>query len=151
MALDNQVSLSDLTDDSEKVEAELLPKIENYEQITLSQQKKYKEALTNIKQRTMFLLDSRKLAEAQKVISSIENISSMFSDPDVIERVKENTKTAMDMKFLAESYAKLIDSQQKLMRLDSVDGQGNAAKLSLAVQFKGANGTELNTVIHAEG
>lgn len=148
---DKEVSFATLTDEPERVEAELLPTVENYQEISLSQQKECKKALDNLKQRVMLTLDQKKLAEAQKLISSIENISDMFSDKDIISRVRENTSTALDLKLLAESYSKLIDSQQKLMRLDSLDGQGNAARLSLAVQFKGSNGTEVNTVIHAEG
>lgn len=147
---DKEVSLATLTDGPERVEAELLP-IAQYEEISLSQQEQYKKALSNLKQRVMLTLDQRKLEEAQKLLSGIETISDMFSDPEVMGKIKDNIRGPMDLKFLAESYAKLIDSQQKLMRLDSVDGQGNAARLSLAVQFKGSNGTEVNTIIHAEG
>lgn len=147
---DKEVSLATLTDGPEHVEAELLP-IAEYEEISLSQQNEYKKALSNLKQRVMLTLDQRKLEEAQKLLSGIETISDMFSDPEVMGKIKDNIRGPMDLKFLAESYAKLIDSQQKLMRLDSVDGQGNAARLSLAVQFKGSNGTEVNTIIHAEG
>lgn len=147
---ENEMSLATLTDGTEKVEAELLS-VSDYEEITLSQQKQYKQALGNLKQRVMLTLDQKKLVEAQKLISGIENISDMFSDVEIIEKVKENIKSAMDLKFLAESYAKLVDSQQKLMRIDSLDGEGSAAKLSLAVQFKGANGSEVKTFITAEG
>lgn len=146
---DKEVSLATLTDGAEKVEAELLP-VAEYEEITLSQQEQYKKALSNLKQRVMLTLDQRKLEEAQKLISGIENISDMFSDPAVMDKIKANIRGPMDLKFLAESYAKLIDAQQKLMRLDSVDGQGNAAKLSLAIQFQGMNGAKVQTIVQAE-
>lgn len=146
-----QVSIATLTNETEHVEATLMPMVEDYESITLSQQKKAKEALGNLKKRVMLSLDKRKLGEAQKLFAAAENISELFSDIEIMERVKENTKSAMDLKFLAESYAKIIDSQQKLMRLDSIDGQGNAAKLSLAIKFNGSDGSNVQTYIQAEG
>lgn len=144
---DKEVSLATLTDGPERVEAELLP-IAQYEEISLSQQKQYKKALASQKQKAMFLLDQRKLEEAQKIIAGIEHISDMFADTEVMDKIKANIRGPMDLKFLAESYAKLIDSQQKLMRLDSVDGQGNAAKINIGVRYEDESGTKVQTFIN---
>lgn len=144
---DKEVSLVTLTDGAERVEAELLP-VAQYQEITLSQQKEYKKTLSNLKQRVMLTLDQRKLEEAQKIIAGIEHISDMFADAEVMDKIKANIRGPMDLKFLAESYAKLIDSQQKLMRLDSVDGQGNAAKINIVARYEDESGTKVQTFIN---
>jgi hypothetical protein len=147
----NEMSLAKLNGDEELAEAEILTSVDEFEEMSLSVQKKNKEQLAALKNKVMYSLDKRKLQEAQKLLGGMENIGELFSDPEILSKVKENTKTAMDLKFLSEAYSKMLDSQQKLMRLDSVDGQGNAAKISLAVQFEGASGNKVQTVIHAEG
>lgn len=144
---ENEMSLATLTDESEHVEAELMP-IAQYEEISLVQQEQAKKSINNLKQRMMLVLDQKKLVEAQKIIGSIENLSDLMLDPEVLSRVKENTKSAMDLKFLAESYSKLIDAQQKLMRLDTADGNGTAAIINVGVEYSGkANGTKVQTYI----
>lgn len=149
--LDGQVSLASLQGEAEHMEAEIVSNPQDLQEMSLAVQKQNKEALSKLKSRVMISLDQRKLNQAQKLLTGMETIGDMFSDPDIIDKVKENTSTAMDMKFLAEAYAKMLDSQQKLMRLDSVDGSGTAAKLKLAVQFQGSTGNTVSTVIQAEG
>lgn len=147
---DKEITLAILNDE-ESAPAEIVSTPEDFEEMSLSVQKKNKEVLANIKNKVMLSLDQRKLNEAQKIISGMENIGDIFSDPEIMDKVKKNVKTTMDMKFLAEAYAKLLDSTQKLTRLDSIDGQGTAAKISLAVQFEGSFGQKVQTVIHTEG
>lgn len=147
---EDEMTLAKLNEE-DALPAEIVSTPEDFEEMSLSVQKKNKEVLANLKNRVMLSLDKRKLDEAQKIIGGMENIGDIFSDPEIMERVKANTKTTMDMKFLAEAYSKMLDSQQKLMRMDSIDGQGTAAKISLAVQFEGSSGQKVQTVIHAEG
>lgn len=142
-----EVSLATLEDQPEQVEAEIVTDPEQFEKLSLSVQKKNKEALANLKAKVMYTLDQRKLAEAQKIFKGLENIGEIFSDPEIMTAVKGNTSTAQDLKFLSEAYSKLVDSQQKLMRLDSVDGQGTAKKLSIGVRFEDDSGTKVDTVI----
>ncbi len=151
---DNEITLAKLSEHAENMPAPMMEQIESaedFEEMTLSTQKRNKEALANLKNRVMISLDKRKLGEAQKIIGGMENIGDIFSDEEIMAKVRKNIGTAMDMKFLSEAYAKLLDSQMKLMRLDSIDGQGTAAKISLAVQFEGSSGQKVQTVIHAEG
>ena len=113
----------------------------------MSVQKKNKEALANLKTKVMYTLDQRKLAEAEKIFTGLENIGEVFSDPEIMQVVKSNTTTAQDLKFLADAYSRMLDSQQRLMRLDSVDSQGTAKKLSIGVRFEDDSGTKVDTVI----
>lgn len=149
--LSSDVSLVTLNGDAEPVEAEIITDPEQFEEMSLSVQKKNKEALANMKTKVMYALDKRKLNEAQKIFSSLENIGDIFSDKEVMEKVKKNVSTAQDLKFLSDTYSKLIESSKNLMRLDSVDGQGNFAKLNLALQFEGMNGNKTSAVIQVEG
>lgn len=147
---DSDVTMETLEDQPESVEAELISNPEEIEEMSLTVQKRNKEALANLRNKVMFALDKRKLGEAQKILTGLENIGDMFSDPEIMEKVRKNTATAQDLKFLSEAYSRLVDSQQRLMRLDSVDGAGNAASLALAVQFEGFNGAKVSTVIQAK-
>lgn len=150
-SFDDEVSIATLNGDVEKVEAEILSDPEEMEKMSLSYQKKSKDALSNLRDRVMLTVDRRKLSEAQKIFDSLENIGDIFSDPDIIKAVRDNTKTAQDLKFLSEAYSRLLESQQKLIRLDSIGPSGNASELNLAIQFKGSNGNEVQAVINAKG
>lgn len=147
----NEITLADLSGEDEVMTAEIVSTPEDFQEMSLSVLNANKKALASIKTQVMLTLDQKKLAEAEKLISGIENIGEIFADKEIMKKIKANVKTTMDIKFLAEAQAKMIDSSQKLSRLDSIDGQGTAAKISLAVQFEGASGQKVQTVIHAEG
>lgn len=104
-----------------------------------------KELLEESKKRVNFLLDGKKLQEAVKIIGGMEAITDIITDPEVLGRVKDNTKSAMDVKFLAEAYSKLADKMQTLQRLDSVDGEGNAGRIMLSLETK--DGKSIKAVI----
>ena len=142
-----EVSLAEIQGEPEQVEAEIISDAEQFEKMSLSVQKKNKEALANLKTKVMYTLDQRKLVEAEKIFSGLENIGEVFSDPEIMQVVKSNTTTAQDLKFLADAYSKMLESQKNLMRLDSIDGSGNARKLSIGVRFEDDSGTKVDTVI----
>ena len=142
-----EVSLAEIQGEPEQVEAEIISDAEQFEKMSLSVQKKNKDALANLKTKVMYTLDQRKLVEAEKIFSGLENIGEVFSDPEIMQVVKSNTTTAQDLKFLADAYSKMLESQKNLMRLDSVDGAGNARKLSIGVRFEDDSGTKVDTVI----
>ena len=146
-SFDDEVSLDTIEDKPEQVEAEIVTDTEQFEKMSLSVQKKNKEALANLKTKVMYTLDKKKLIEAKKIFSGLENIGDIFSDPEIMQAVKSNTSTAQDLKFLAEAYAKLLDSQRNLMRLDSVDGAGNVKKFSIGVRYEDDEGTKVTNVI----
>lgn len=146
-SFDDEVSLDTIDGEPEQVEAEIISDPEQFEKMSLSVQKKNKEALANLKTKVMYILDQRKLVEAEKIFSGLENIGEVFSDPEIMQVVKSNTTTAQDLKFLADAYSKMLESQKNLMRLDSIDGAGNARKFSIGVRFEDDSGTKVDTVI----
>lgn len=143
----DEVSLADISGDEEPVEAEIITDADQFEEMSLSVQKKNKEALANLKSKVMYALDQKKLVEAQRVFQGLENIGEIFSDPEIMRAVKANTKTAQDLKFLADAYAKMMESHRNLMRLDSVDAQGTPRKLAIGVRFEDDSGSKVDTVI----
>ena len=143
----DEVSLADIQGDAEHVEAEIITDADQFEKMSLSLQKKNKEALANLKSRVMISLDERKLVEAQKILKGLENLGDIFSDAEILEAVKKNVSSAQDIKFLADAYSKLLESQRNLMRLDSVDGQGTPRKLAIGVRFEDDSGAKVDTVI----
>ena len=143
----NEISLVDINGDVEPVEAEIITDADQFEKMSLSLQKKNKEALANLKSRVMISLDERKLVEAQKILKGLENLGDIFSDAKILEAVKKNVSSAQDIKFLADAYSKLLESQRNLMRLDSVDAVGNAKKFSIGVRYKDDSGTKVETVV----
>lgn len=143
----DEVSLADISGDTETVEAEIITDADQFEEMSLSVQKKNKEALANLKSKVMYALDQKKLVEAQRVFQGLENIGEIFSDPEIMRAVKANTKTAQDLKFLADAYAKMMESHRNLMRLDSVDAQGTPRKLAIGVRFEDDSGAKVDTVI----
>lgn len=143
----DEVSLATLENNKEPIEAEIITDPNQFEKLSLSVQKRNKEALANLKTKVMYTIDQRKLVEAEKIFSGLENIGDVFSDPEIMEVVKSNTTTAQDLKFLADAYSKMLESQKNLMRLDSIDGAGNARKLSIGVRFEDDSGTKVDTVI----
>lgn len=146
-SFDDEVSLDTIDGEPEQIEAEIISDPEQFEKMSLSVQKKNKEALANLKTKVMYTLDQRKLVEAEKIFSGLENIGEVFSDPEIMQVVKSNTTTAQDLKFLADAYSKMLESQKNLMRLDSIDGAGNARKFSIGVKYEDENGTKVENII----
>lgn len=146
-SFDDEVSLAEIEGEPEQVEAEIVTNPEQFEKLSLSLQKKNKEALANLKSRVMISLDERKLVEAQKILKGLENLGDVFSDAEILEAVKKNVSSAQDIKFLADAYSKLLESQRNLMRLDSIDSVGNAKKFSIGVKYEDENGTKVENII----
>lgn len=148
-SFDDEVSLAEIEGEPEQVEAEIVTDPEQFEKLSLSVQKKNKEALANLKAKVMYTLDQRKLEEAKKIFSGLENLGDIFSDAEILEAVKKNVSSAQDIKFLADAYSKLLESQRNLMRLDSIDSVGNAKKFSIGVKYEDENGTKVENIIRA--
>lgn len=131
----------------EHIDAELISSPEEFEAMSLTVEKQNKEYLANLKKKVMLSLDKRKLMEAKRNIESMEAIGAIFSDPEVMARVRESVGTAQDLKFLSDAYAKILESQKYLMRLDSVDGSGTAKRVSIGVRYEDDSGTKVETLI----
>lgn len=137
------------TDDEipEHVDAELVSSPEEFEEMSLTVENECKRHLSNVRKQVMLEIDKRKLKEANKFIDSQEFLVDVLSDPKVWKEVRENTKTAQDIKFLADASAKILESYRKLIRMDSLDGFGNAATLNLSIQFGGDGESRVQNVI----
>lgn len=147
--LDEDIFDLSKTDDeiSEHVDAELISSPEQFEEMSLTVEKQNKEYLSNLRKKVMLSLDKRKLMEAKRNIDSMEAIGAIFSDPKVMARVRESVGTAQDLKFLSDAYAKILESQKYLMRMDSVDGSGTAKRVSIGVRYEDDSGTKVETMI----
>lgn len=132
-ALSNQLVLNNI----EPVE---LVEADQVQGLTLSEFKKEKDALAARRQQVMLRLDGIKLQQASKVINAMDSL---------LDRITINIEegTAMDTKFLVESYDKLSKTLNTICRLDTVDGSGKAARLALQVDF--GNGTSVKTMIES--
>lgn len=111
---------------------------------------KQKELLAERRRQIQFIMDGKKLEEAMKVMIGMQGITDVFSDMEVMKRVKANTNTAMDLKFLSEAYSKLAEKLSMLQRLDTIDSDGTAKRLNLSLTYKGANGEQVNATINTD-
>lgn len=144
---ENMFDLTSTDDSLEHVDAELISSPEEFEAMSLTVEKQNKEYLANLRKKVMLSLDKRKLTEAKRNIDSMEAIGAIFSDPKVMARVKESVGTAQDLKFLSDAYAKILESQKYLMRMDSIDGSGTAKRVSIGVRYEDDSGTKVETMI----
>ena len=147
----DELSASDINSEIETCEAEIVSSTDELKEMSLSIQNENKKALAEMKKQVMYKLDKRKLVEAQKALTAIETIGDMFTDDEILSRVRDNINTAMDMKFLAEAQEKILKTHQNLMRLDTVDGSGTAKRISIGVRYEDDSGTKVETVIQAGG
>lgn len=144
---ENMFDLTSTDDSLEHVDAELISSPEQFEAMSLTVEKQNKEYLANLRKKVMLSLDKRKLMEAKRNIDSMEAIGAIFSDPEVMARVRESVGTAQDLKFLSDAYAKILESQKYLMRMDSIDGSGTAKRISIGVRYEDDSGTKVETMI----
>ncbi len=112
--------------------------------------KMQKELLDSRRKQIQFLIDGKKLNQTLQVMSSMELITDILTDEEVMLRVKDNVKTGMDIKMLADAYGKFADKLQTLSRIDTLDGEGTAKRLNLAVDWKNSDGTSTKVVIQSE-
>lgn len=147
----DELSASDINGEIETCEAEIVSSTDELKEMSLSIQNENKKALAEMKKQVMYKLDKRKLVEAQKALTAIETIGDMFTDDEILSRVRDNINTAMDVKFLAEAQEKILKTHQNLMRLDTVDGSGTAKRISIGVRYEDDSGTKVETVIQTGG
>ena len=124
---------------------DLVTDIDDLPEVSKVLEQEQKVYLDTMRKKVRTMIDGKKLTQAVCAIKSMENMMAILSDDDMMERVKENVSTPMDLKFLAEAYEKVAKQVQNLTRLDTVDGAGTGAKVALAVQF--GNGSGGTTVV----
>lgn len=123
---------------------------EEIAEISLVDEKRTKQAITNLRKRTAVQADQRKLKEVTKSLDNLEGSSSILNNPDIWARVAASVKTTQDLKFLAEFREKEIKNIQNLMRTDSVDGQGTAGFSKVALAFEDNHGNRTKMVLSTE-
>lgn len=128
-------------------EVELISNPEIVEELSDEAKKMQEQALLATKQKVMSIVDRNKLNLAMREIQSIEMYSEVLNDPDVVQRVKNNTKTAMDLKFIAEAQKIKLQNLNTLMRMDSVDNNGTAGEVYVGVEFSGSGGGTTKVVV----
>ena len=87
------------------------------------------------KAQVMVELDNRKLDTALKIMDGMEEITEIMTDKDVLERVRNNVKSGMDMKMLADAFKSMSNELKTLSRPDILDGQGTKQELNLGIKF----------------
>ena len=138
-------NLMELIGDS-ALDGEVLP---SFSEMPLSVVDSHKKFLAEKKKQLALRLDNQKLDEAVKVIGGMESITDIITDKEVMQRVKDNTGNAQDIKFLAEAYSKLADKMQMLQRLDTVDGNGTGGRIML--QLEDGNGNSIKMEMGGKG
>ncbi len=127
---------------------ELISDMGEIEQLSEEAKKKQERALLAAREQAMATIDRKKLPLALKEVDSIAMYADILNDAEVLERVKENTKSAMDLKFLAEAQKIKLQNLQTLMRMDSVNTEGAAGEVFVGVEFgSGGGGTTKIAVV----
>lgn len=112
----------------QKVQAELLePDV--LEEMSLTEYNKQKQLLEAKRKQLSLILDGRKLEQAKRIIDSMDMILDRIS-----EGYDKEVVSAMDLKFLADAYDKMQKSLERISRLDSLDGDGRAARISIKIE-----------------
>ena len=124
-------------------ETEIVTDVEEIKEMTLSMKKENEKQLANLRNNVLLKLDKRKMVEVKAISDSMDSIlDTMLSN---IVDIKP--ETALDIKLMSEAYAKLADARQKATRLDTINGDGTAGKVKLAVRFESSSGSTVETAV----
>lgn len=101
--------------------------MDEIEELSLSQYQQVKKQLEVRRKNLALRLDGRKLQQAVQVMDAMDTI---------LERMLSGSNTSMDFKNLSEAYERMSKSLNTISRLDSIDGAGHSARLSLEIKFE---------------
>lgn len=137
--------LFDDTSEVEKYEGEteIVTDVEEIKEMTLSMKKENEKQLANLRNNVLLKLDKRKMVE----VEAISDIMDSILDTMLSNIVDIKPETALDIKLMSEAYAKLADARQKATRLDTINGDGTAGKVKLAVRFENSSGSTVETAV----
>lgn len=132
MANKRELQLAEsLIPEVQKVQAELLePNV--LEEMSLTEYNEQKKWLEAQRKQLSLILDKRKLKHAGKIMDSMDIVLERIG-----EAYTKDAVSAMDLKFLTESYLNLQKALGNTARFDSLDGKGNAARINIEVRFEG--------------
>ena len=125
---ENKVNLQTIT---------VIDEIDQLPELSLTDEKKAKDILSNMRKHLSLTLDKRKMQQANILMDNIETNINIMNDPEIQQNVKDNIKSVLDLKLLSEINLNNFKMLQNLMRLDSVDGTGTAAEIAVAVDWGG--------------
>lgn len=137
-----------LFDDTSEIErydgeTEIVTDVEEIKEMTLSMKKENEKQLANLRNNVLLKLDKRKMVE----VEAISDIMDSILDTMLSNIVDIKPETALDIKLMSEAYAKLADARQKATRLDTINGDGTAGKVKLAVRFESGSGSTVETAV----
>lgn len=137
-----------LFDDTSEIESydgetEIVTDVEEIKEMTLSMKKENEKQLANLRNNVLLKLDKRKMVE----VEAISDIMDSILDTMLSNIVDIKPETALDIKLMSEAYAKLADARQKATRLDTINGDGTAGKVKLAVRFESNSGSTVETAV----
>lgn len=137
-----------LFDDTSEIErydgeTEIVTDVEEIKEMTLSMKKENEKQLANLRNNVLLKLDKRKMVE----VETISDIMDSILDTMLSNIVDIKPETALDIKLMSEAYAKLADARQKATRLDTINGDGTAGKVKLAVRFESGSGSTVETAV----
>ena len=137
--------LFDDTSENERYdgETEIVTDVEEIKEMTLSMKKENEKQLANLRNNVLLKLDKRKMVE----VEAISDIMDSILDTMLSNIVDIKPETALDIKLMSEAYAKLADARQKATRLDTINGDGTAGKVKLAVRFESSSGSTVETAV----
>ena len=137
--------LFDDTSENERYdgETEIVTDVEEIKEMTLSMKKENEKQLANLRNNVLLKLDKHKMVE----VEAISDIMDSILDTMLSNIVDIKPETALDIKLMSEAYAKLADARQKATRLDTINGDGTAGKVKLAVRFESSSGSTVETAV----
>lgn len=115
----------------QKVQAELLEP-EALEEMSLAEYNNEKKFLEARRKHLSLVLDKKRLNQAERIMNHMEMILDRIGEGYAREIV-----SAMDLKFLTDSYLNMQKALERVARLDSLDEKGTAARLNIEVRFEG--------------
>ena len=128
----NEPTLNSIVNDelsTEKVQdVEIVTDMCELEELSEEAKELQSKAILSMRDQAAAITDKRKLSIAVREIEDVEMLSDILNDSEVLERVKENTKTPMDIKFLAEAQKIKLQNINTMLQTQSVDTRGTATE-----------------------
>lgn len=115
----------------QKVQAELVQP-EVLEEMSLAEYNNEKKLLEAKRKHLSLVLDKKRLNQAERIMGHMEMILDRIG-----EGYNREIVSAMDLKFLTDSYLNMQKALERVARLDSLDEKGTAARLNIEVRFEG--------------
>lgn len=112
----------------EKVQAEIMePSV--LEEMSLAEYQQQKQWLEAQRKSLALILDKRKLKHSTRIMDNMEIVLDRIG-----EAYSKDAVSAMDLKFLTESYLNMQKALANNARFDSLDSNGKSARISIKIE-----------------